>query len=142
MIASSKSYRSKCAPQIWQVLEFFVFAAAASELLQKLLRDESKTMKKKNDAFVNSFIMQMSVELFANFDKPKVKVRTQIKLKACSSSIILGFLILTVNTMTAKKKKITCDDVSRWVLSNVTTTTTFVVVARRKNRYIDFEGHF
>ena len=105
MIASSKSYRSKCAPQIWQVLEFFVFAAAASELLQKLLRDESKTMKKKNDAFVNSFIMQMSVELFANFDKPKVKVRTQIKLKACSSSIILGFLILTVNTMTAKKKK-------------------------------------
>ena len=141
MIASSKSYRSKCAPQIWQVLEFFVFAAAASELLQKLLRDESKTMKKKNDAFVNSFIMQMSVELFANFDKPKVKVRTQIKLKACSSSIILGFLILTLNTMTAKKKT-TCDDVSRWVLSNVTTTTTFVVVARRKNRYIDFEGHF
>ena len=106
MIASSKSYRSKCAPQIWQVLVFFVFAAAASELLQKLLRDESKTMKKKNDAFVNSFIMQMSVELFANFDKPKVKVRTQIKLKACSSSIILGFLILTVNTMTAKKKKL------------------------------------
>ena len=83
MIASSKSYRSKCAPQIWQVLVFFVFAAAASELLQKLLRDESKTMKKKNDAFVNSFIMQMRVVWLRKVsDKPKVKVRThKSKLK-------------------------------------------------------------